>query len=362
MKLFLYVIKEYFKYVIGTSSVTVFLFVLFDFMHKTTKYFSVYNPSTKDMILLYLYQIPFQVIQTLPISALISSVVTMVLLSRTNEITVMRAAGLGPKYIVSPLAIGGLFLSLMSLLINEFVVPEASSRMRYIQKVNIEGESQQEFSNGPGWARKDGLLINFKEYDPLNHKILDVNLIELGKDFSIKNYIFGEFAKYSEVDKEWVIPNAIFRRFDSRGNLINFSNKKDFQISLPIEPNKLKVERRIPDEMSVVELREIIFKGEASGKDVLAQKISFHVKWAYPFASFFVSLLGIRFAFASERKTESVKGVLIAFLVGISYWFIFSAARAFGSRGDISPFFAAWTANAVMLLISVYQFWKVRRA
>ena len=46
MTLFLYVLRDFFKYVVGTLLLCVFLFLLFDFIHKTTRYIPRYNPET----------------------------------------------------------------------------------------------------------------------------------------------------------------------------------------------------------------------------------------------------------------------------------------------------------------------------
>ena len=82
MILFFYVLKDFVKYVIGTLLLVVFLFLLFDFIHKTTRYIPRYNPDTNLLIKYYIYFIPNLIAQALPIASLLASVVTMVLLSR----------------------------------------------------------------------------------------------------------------------------------------------------------------------------------------------------------------------------------------------------------------------------------------
>src|SRR5690606_10037216 len=112
LKLFFYVLREFLKYVFATVLLTVFLFILFDLIHRTTKYMAVYNPKPGHMFLYYVFQVPNLLSQALPIAALLASVIAMVLLSRTNEITAMRAAGLGPVRIGLPILAGGALLSL----------------------------------------------------------------------------------------------------------------------------------------------------------------------------------------------------------------------------------------------------------
>jgi lipopolysaccharide export LptBFGC system permease protein LptF len=132
-------------------------------------------------------------------------------------------------------------------------------------------------------------------------------------------------------------------------------------VSLPIEPKKLKKDRRKPNELSIRELSDLIERGEQSGADTVPYKVELQSKFAYPFAAFVVSLIGLKFGYKSERSTETVKGVLVAFFIGISYWFVLSAGRALGLQGSVSPFWAAWMANFVILGIIATDAWVGRK-
>ena len=162
MKLFWYILKDFIKYVIGTLILCMFLFVLFDFIHKTTKYFAQYKPSADLIMKMYMYQLPMHISQALPIASLLASVITMVLLSRTNEITAMRAAGMGPIRIALPLACGGIALSVAAFLLNEKVIPRTARRLHFVQDVQIEGRAASEVSSSARWQRHGNLIINFR--------------------------------------------------------------------------------------------------------------------------------------------------------------------------------------------------------
>ena len=75
-----------------------------------------------------------------------------------------------------------------------------------------------------------------------------------------------------------------------------------------------------------------------------------------------MSLIGLKFAYTSERSTETAKGILLAVAIGISYWFILNATSALGKRGSISPFFAGWAANFVILFAALYSIEAVNLA
>lgn len=361
MRLFFYILREYLKYVIGTIVMTVFLFVLFDFIHKTTKYFAEYNPTTENIVKYYLFQVPGQVVQALPIAGLLASVICMILLSRTNEVTAMRAAGMGPLQIGAPLAAGGLLLSLGSFLLSEVVVPRFAQRVHYVKQVLIEGEKDDQIAEGAKWVRDGQNLINFQDYDPLTQTLANVRLVEVRPNFRPVQAIEADLGSYVRETKTWKLTNLRILYFKRSGILDRVEARDSLDIALPIEPEKLRRDRRQPNELKFFELRELVERGDQSGADTLQYKVDLQGKLAYPFAAFVVSLIGLKFGYRSERSTETAKGVLLAFSIGISYWFVLSAGRALGKVGDVPPFVAAWLPNVVVLGLVAFDAWMSKR-
>jgi lipopolysaccharide export system permease protein len=360
MTLFLYILREYAKYVFGTIVLTLFMFTLFDFIHKTTSYFSQYEAETKHIVMFYLFQMPGQMQQALPIAALLASVIAMVLLSRTNEITAMRASGMGPLKVGMPLAFGGLMLTLVSVLLGEFVIPRMAEKMHYVQQVLIEKDSEEELAQGARWVRNGSTMINFKDYDTVTQQLSGLKIVEVRPNFRPKQTIEAAVAEYVAEEKTWAMDEIKITYFHRNGTVERVEKKRDQKFSMPIEPKKLRKERRKSNELSTRELREKMRRGDSSGADTTAYKVDFHMKWAYPFAAFVVSLIGLKFGYRSERATETAKGVLFALMIGIGYWFFLSAGRALGNRGSLHPFLAAWMANVVVLALILWDSWRAR--
>lgn len=361
MTIFFYILKDYIKYVIGTIVLTVFLFILFDFIHKTTKYFAEYNPSTENIVRFYAFQIPGQVMQALPIASLLASVIAMILLSRTNEITAMRAAGMGAFRIGLPLAVGGLILSGTSLLLGEFVLPLFAQKVHYVQQVLIEGEKDDRMAGGAKWLRNGQNLINFQDYDPLSQTMTKVRVVEVRPNFRPIQSVEADTGVYDPETKFWRLKGIKVLHFKRNGTLDSVERRDVQDIDIPVEPKKLKKDRRKPNEMSFAELAEVVDRGDQSGADTVPYKVELQGKLAYPFAAFVVSLIGLKFGYKSERTTETAVGILLAFCIGISYWFVMSAGRALGLRGDLHPFLAAWLANVVILGIIVFDAWMAKK-
>jgi lipopolysaccharide export system permease protein len=310
---------------------------------------------------MYLYQLPLHLSQALPIASLLASVITMVLLSRTNEVTAMRAAGMGPARIGLPLAVGGLVLSGLAYVINERVIPYTSHHLHYVQDVLIEGGQASEVASHTRWQRKGNLIINFRDYDISAQRIMGLNIVEVRSSFRPDRIIEATSAKYSPESKVWDADDIQITYFHEDGTIDYTENRKSLTVRLNVDPKKLMRDRRTPEEMSMRELREMIDRGEKSGADTLAYRVDLQVKLAYPLAAFVVSLIGLNFGYRSERTTETARSVLMAFSVGISYWFVLNAVKALGKRGDLPPMIAGWFADFFIFGIVLFQAWRARR-
>lgn len=361
MILFFYVLRDFFRYVLATLILSVFLFVLLDFIHKTTRYIPRYNPETALLVRAYIYQLPSMISQALPISSLLASVITMVLLSRTNEITAMRAAGMGPFRVGMPVMIGGAFLSVIAALIGEVVLPRAAQRMHYIQEVLIERGSDTQITEGARWVKNGETLYNFRDYDPITNVMTGVRVIETGENFRPKKSMESRIATYRPESDDWLLEDVRILYFWPKGTLSYSEKKEVLPLNIPVEPKKLKKERRLPNELSSLELLDVIRKGTASGADVLSYRVDFHSKLALHIAAFVVSLIGLKFSYKSERSMETARGVLLAIFIGVSYWVIMSSCRALAIKGIIHPLVAAWAPNIVIFSVSIFNALEGRR-
>lgn len=360
--LYLYVLRDFIKYVIGTLVLCTFLFILFDFIHRSTKYFAEHKAETRYIVEFYLTQIPQQMIQVLPIASLLSGMVVMVLLSRTNEITAMRACGMGPFRIAAPVISGGLLLSVAAFFFGEFVAPYASARMHYVQDVLIEGSKADEARTNASWRRIDNSLFHFSNYDPTAKILHGVTITSLDSRHRTSRIDFIRKAQFNEDNGKWNAENIVTRSFTDDGHLGSLTKKDKLEMLLPFEVEKLVKERRKTEELSLAEMKTDVKRGRRAGLDVATLYLDMHAKFAFYFASLFVSILGLRFAYRSERNVETARGVLLAIGIGISYWFILNAFKAVGKRGILPPMLAAWGANFCMMLAGAYEFYKAKKA
>jgi lipopolysaccharide export system permease protein len=364
MILYKYMLKAYFKFVFGIVTLSLFLFILFDFIHKSAGSFGSANAKAEFIALYYLLQVPLQMVQLMPLASLLASVVVMILLQRANEITVLRSSGMSIYAIAAPLLLGGMMLTSLVYAMGELVVPVTANKVQYIAQEEIEkGRHNSEIDNKNHWWAIEQGFYHFHDYDFDAQILRGFRVVYVDEDFAPQSILYGEYGIYEPERKSWFFPRVTEVNFLPRGVLATRAVHTDWQLSSPvISPQQMQRERRVGDELSFGELAQAIARNSTLGRDVLELKVAWHVKIAYPLAIMLCSLMGLSFAFRSERTSETVKSILLVISIGISYWFILSACRSLGNFGTIPPFLAGWTANVLLAVYVGAQLLKLRRA
>ena len=168
----------------------------------------------------------------------------------------MRAAGMGPLQIGLPLAAGGLLLSLMALILGEAVVPQLAQKMHYIDQVEIQGQKGDQLSGGAKWLRNGQSLINFQDFDQVTQTLLRLQIVDLRPNFRPIQTLEADKAVYSPDTKQWLLQGVRLLVFKRNGVLDHIETPaKAPEISLPIEPKKLKKDWRQPRDSAFASCR-----------------------------------------------------------------------------------------------------------
>jgi lipopolysaccharide export system permease protein len=99
--------------------------------------------------------VPFTVAMTLPMAVLVATLYAFSRLAAENEITAMKASGIGMRDVLGPVLLGGLGMSLVMLAFNDQVLPRANHRLAVLQ-LDI-------FRTKPTFALREQVFNTIKE-------------------------------------------------------------------------------------------------------------------------------------------------------------------------------------------------------
>ena len=317
-----------------------------------------------SVLKLIFYIIPYLISFTIPMALVTAVLLVFGRLSHDNEITALKASGIGFFKITYPVVLFALFLSIFSFFINNGIVLRSHLEMRKLL-VNIGYEK-------PIALLEAGRFINFfnnyifyfKNID--DNKIDNIIIYELRKDKPIRTIN----AKSGLIKKDENTGKIVLFLYDGTAEEPDAKNpKKFFKMafqSLPIVLEMDEEERYVSfknkrlKEMNFDEIDQEIAKMEAKGVSTNRLKTEYHKKIVFPFASFFLVLPALALAVYSKRGEKSI-GFGISLLLIFFYYLLTVLAKLLGEEGLVIPYIAMWLPNIVVFIVGVGMILKIRR-
>jgi len=354
-----YILREFLK-IFGLSlSSLILIYMIVLFFQKIDLFIKHQAPFS--LILLYLlYKSPEVLFQwTLPYGVLLSTLLTLGILSRHNEITAMKAGGVSLYRITAPLFLVALLVSLCSFWGNESLVPLTNQKTQYLLSVQVrKQEPTSFFKNYKIWYRRDRRIFNIQLLDPKEKALKGVTLYQLDDQFHCVQRIDAREAKW--LDGKWKFLNGAIREFEEGGSIrvIPFTEK---EYLLPEDWNSFQTIERQSREMSYTDLKNYIQKIQLSGYDPTRYLVDLHAKLSYPLLNVVMVLIGIPFALQTSRSGGIALNIGISIMIGFLYGITFYAFISLGKSGVLPPLLSAWFPTLLFSLGGVFALMSLRQ-
>lgn len=353
-----FLLRYYLRIVLLCSSAFITIYLLIDFFEKVDDFIE-HQAAARDYLIYLFNSIPFIFVQILPLAVLTAMVLTLGGLSRTNEVTAMRACGISLWRIIRPLMGLALVLSFALLLLNEMVVPWNSKQLNLLLEVKLQGKQPLQLTRHEIWYRNNNRIINIKLAAPERKILKGISIFTLGPAQKIVSRLDTPLARYQ--NQEWQADTLVIRFFDPEsGQLLKRETQDRQVIAINMQPQDFIARDDINSELNFRQLAQMARQMEEQGFDASHQRVDMHNRLAAPFTCLIMAFLGVPFALQRGRKSNIALGIGLSLSIGIGYFIIQSLVTAFGYAGALPPFFAAWTANFIFLLLGLWLLLNVR--
>ena len=355
-----YILKQFLRMALLCQSGAITLFLIAEFIERIDDFIEE-NATLTDATLYFLYKIPHLVFLSVPLTVLLASTFTLILLSRANEVVAMRAGGLSLYRIIAPILLASLGISFLTFLANEYVVPHANRRGEYIRRVNIQKTGLRTHAQRDKiWYRSENDTIwQITHYDPLSRKMRGVTLYRMDRRNRLKQRIDAAEAVWAPAKKHWEFRKGVIHDFAGEGKIKQKTFRKKV-FALAEKPEDFKKTGRNPETMNYQELCRYVENLRKSGVDPTRYVVDMWAKISAPFISFVLAFVGAPFCIRSSRSGGAALGVAIAIGIGAVYLVLFHASLSFGHAGRLPPILAAWGPNAVFLAGGGYFLASIR--
>jgi len=309
----------------------------------------------------YRYVLPQVAYLMLPLSILVATLVNFGLLSKSNQVTAIKSAGISLYRMSVPILLAAGLLSVGMFVFGDRFLPETNQRQNALRN-QIKGKPAQTFYRPDrqwifGQASR---IYNYKFFDPDQNVFANLSVFEFDPQaFRIIRRTYAARAFWEQAIHGWVLENGWVREFsgDRVTSYMPFSVATFRELNE--EPSYFKKEVKPSEQMSALELLRYINELRQSGFDVVRLSVQFYRKFSFPLIAFVVTLLAIPFSFTIGNK-GALSGIALSIGIAIVYWSASSLFEAMGNLSQLPPALAAWSPDVLFGLAGVYLLLRVR--
>jgi len=337
------------NFTIGLS-MFVFLFLMVDFFDRLDNVLAE-GASVWLIIQYFACKIPLMVTLMLPVAVIFATLFTFGLLSKSSEITAMRASGATVMWLARPLVWFGLGLSVFSLVLNEFIVPMSERRQKELYNIEIRQKDKRGgYSQADFWWRDGSRFYAIDLFNSKTKSMEDLSQFEVNEDWQVIRRTDAEKVTWLAPGLGWSMRNVTRYHFDR--DPVKVERLPDLPLPIMESPNDFYEFKDDPSTMSFMELRGFIEKQRNNGISTTQYLPDLYGKLALPFVICITGLLVLPFSLLPARSGSMAMSSILAIFVAFVYYAVDSFSISMGRAELLPPLLAAWTANIVMGLVA----------
>jgi lipopolysaccharide export system permease protein len=311
------------------------------------------------MFLSYLwYSTPKFIGFAIPSATLVAVLGTIGGLTRTGELTVMRACGISLYRTALPLLLIAFVWGGVLFMLDERVLATANRRAEVLND-KMRGRSPRTYDAANlNWlaSPESGRIYYYASMDGRQSMLNGLSLFDTARSpYRLTNHTFAARATYRK--GVWEAEQGWSQRFDRRDQIAPASFDRTRIEMVPI--SEFARSQLDTSEMGIFELEKHVRRLQASGYNTAPQQVDFHRKIAFPFSTLVMTLLAIPFGVTIGRS-GALYGIGLAIILSFAYWLLTTFFMAAGGAGLLPAVFAAWCANALFLSAALYMMLTVR--
>jgi LPS export ABC transporter permease LptG/LPS export ABC transporter permease LptF len=348
------------NFVLVLSSLTV-LFLIFTFFELIGDIIKYRTPlvTVGDYLL---NLIPFILYNVTPLCSLVAVLITFGALSRSSEITAMKATGVSLYRLVTPVLLVAAILAVALFAFDESYLPGANRRQEALLS-SIKGKPAQTFlrpdrkwmSGQASGSDEPTRIFYYQAFDPDRNVFANITVFEFEPGtFTLSRRIYAESAHWDAAAGHWEFENGWERVFAHGDSVTNYSTFQESSFGEIHEtPAYFKKEERPSQEMSYSELASYIGDLQQSGFDTTPLRVQLNRKLSYPLLTLVMAILAVPFSLAAGKR-GSLAGIGAALGLAILYWVLAGISENLGNVNSLPAVLAAWSPDLLFAMAGSY--------
>ncbi len=290
---------------------------------------------------------PQRAYEALPVSVFIGSLLSLGQLVADNEMTALRAAGIGIWWLSGRLLGVGLVLALATIFVGEKIAPRGMELASDIRRAPPEGASGGEVRGL--WIRKGDHYIHLLRGARRDH-LLDVLAYRLDANGALERGLHAKSAQFT--DRGWLLRDVRESVIHPDGGITSERHAERIDAILP-DASVLDAMLVPAEEMPMVRLDRYLRYFDGGETDLQAYRFAWWQRLSTPLSCMVVLLLTISFTFTQPRGGGLGQRVFIGVVSGIGIYLFNRVGGHFGMLAGLPPGLAAFLPLILLSLLGL---------
>jgi lipopolysaccharide export system permease protein len=297
-----------------------------------------------------LMKLPLNCYGIFPLISLLGALLGLGLLSSSNEVTVMRAAGMSVIRISVAVLMAAFMMTIASIFVGEILGPPlAVSAEKFKVKQVSSGGSLS--NNGGVWMKSGNDFIYFDNVVFKGSILKDITDYKIGADQQLVSVTVADQAVRKK--NHWYLENVSTTMITS--NKITIVKEEEMPWAMNILKTNLFTFFDIsPREMSLLELKKLVKSQYDTGLSGASDDFIFWQRIFSPLATLTMIFLALPFMFGSLRSLTMGVRLTFGVFTGVVFLLMNKLLGSFSAAIFISPMIAAILPMVIFLFLAFY--------
>lgn len=288
-----------------------------------------------------------------PVAILLSTLLVFSGLSRTQEITALRAAGISLARTFIPVVIFSLLVTGLLFWFLDRVVPPCMQRSQYLWVNHIRSNQHHaSFKNDILLRDSTNRLVFVQKFNLHTYEMEYVKIRDYSDDGTQFTREFTARRGIWKAGKLWELQEVSILLRNKDGETLLRRDKQTMPMGEG--PDDFAQEDRSPQEMNFAALLDQIRKLDERGlANTLPLKVELYLKTSFPFCIPIFAVIGSAMGLGSTR-TGGFIGFGVSLVMTFMYYVTMSLSASLGKTGVLAPFLAAWLHNILFTGVAIW--------
>lgn len=339
-----YLFREIFRNLGIVILMVVGVYLAVDFFEKIDNFMEAGLPFRRALSF-FLLNLPFVVVQVLPIAVLLGVLISLGLMNKHVEIIALKSCGVGVYALLKPVLLIGGWFSVFLFVFAETVVPMTAQRANGIWYREVRKESLIRVRENNIWLREDRAIIHIQHFIPETRVMEGITVNVFDEQFRLVQRVDAHRGVLQ--DGRMDLRDVLQQMYVPAEESFRIRHFDQLTLNISFSEDRLQEVVRKSNEMGFLELYTYIDRIEREGYPATTYRVDLQVKLAFPFVCIIMAVAGLGISLRKEVREGLPIGVVYGMGVAFLYWVLNSFCTSLAYGGMLPPGVAAWISNLV---------------